>query len=162
MRRVLWLSLSLAALPLLSGCPKKDGAAQTSGASAKAGAAWVVFEIYEAGTGNALSAMIWPKGMPDDSDSLVQGQAGAETRFEGIGRREGGGYAVTIVPGAQIELQVWSPEHEMQGVSFKAKKGENLVAVELKASKVDEEKVPERIRLEAMESLPGVGPVGGT
>jgi hypothetical protein len=151
--------LLFALLPLLFlGCPK-SGESNTSG---KAGASWVVFEIYEAGTGNALPATVWPQGMDDDFDNVVQGAAGAETRFEGIGRREGGGYALTFTPGSSVNLMVWSPGHELKRVEQKLRKGENLVAVELKRTVVEDDRVPERIRLDAMENLPTQGPQSGS
>lgn len=155
----------IAALSILSvllvGCPK-EGGTSTSGSSGKVGLSFVVFEIYEAGTGNALPATVWPVDMPDDFDNVVQGQAGAETRFEGIGRREGGGYALVFAPGSDVSLMVWSPGHELKRHDIKVRRGENLVAVELKRTVVDDERVPERIRLDAMENLPTEGVRSGS
>lgn|GEM_PF-2074932 len=152
--------LLLAVLPLLllTGCPK-GGETSTSG---KTGASWVIFEIYEAGTGNALPATVWPQDLPDDFDNVVQGAAGAETRFEGVGRREGGEYALVFAPGGDVSLMVWSPGHELKRVEQKIRRGENLVAVELKRTVVEDERVPERIRLDAMENLPTEGPRSGS
>ena len=139
------------------GCPK-GGATGTSGSTPSS---WVVFEIYEAGTGNALPATVWPVGQPDDFDSIVQGQAGSDVRFEGIGLKEAG-YALHFDSGASVSLMVWSPGHELKRVDAKIKKGENLLAVELKTTAVDDERVPERIRLEVLEALPVEGVRSGS
>lgn len=159
--RLLSMVMFAAALVALSGCPKQGGAA-SSGDSAQAGTSWVVFEVLQAGTGNGLFAQVWPRGMDDDFDSISQGQAGAETRFEGIGRREGGGYALPFQPGKTVELRLWSPGHEPQTVSVKLKKGENHVLVELKRSEVGDEQVPEHIRLDADQNMPPATSVSGT
>jgi hypothetical protein len=57
---------------------------------------------------------------------------------------------------------VWSPGHEMKNVEHKLKKGENLLPVELKRTEVDDDKVPEKIRLNVLESLPTEGPKSGS
>ncbi len=146
---------------VLVGCPKSGDSGSSGSASSGASDTWVVFEIYEAGTGNALSATVWPVGLPEDFDSIVQGNAGSETKFYGVGLKESG-YALTFGPGSRVSLMVWSPGHELKRVDSKLKKGENLVAVELKRTEVEDERVPERIRLEVLESLPTEGPRTGS
>ncbi len=155
-----WL-LTLALLPLLFGCPK-TGQTGTSGESGEGAATtWVVFEVYEAGTGNPLSATVWPRELPDDYETIVQGDAGATARFVGLGRRDDG-WAVAFAPGNWVSLMVWSPGHELKRVDTKIKRGENLVPVELKRTEVEDEDVPERIRLDVLESLPSEGPKSGS
>jgi len=141
---------------LIGGCEKK--AAATSGDAEPA--SWLVFEVFEAGTGNGLSATVWPKDLPEDFETVVQGEAGTAVRFEGIGRRDEG-YALPISPGGWINLMVWSPGHELERVDLKVRKGENLVSVELKKTEVEDERVPEVIRLEVLEALPTQGPKSG-
>ncbi|MBN95585.1 MAG: hypothetical protein CL928_16215 [Deltaproteobacteria bacterium] len=143
------------------GCPK-DGGTSTSGSSGGSPDTWVVFEVYEAGTGNPLSATVWPVEMPDDFDTIVQGRAGSEVRFAGIGLREGGEYALAFRPGESASVMVWSPGHELKRLDSKLKKGENLLSVELRRTEVEDQRVPERIRLEVLESLPTEGPRTGS
>jgi len=154
-----------AALLLLSvacwGCPK-GGGTSTSGSGSGEPDTWVVFEVYEAGTGNPLSATVWPVDMADDFDTIVQGRAGAEVRFAGIGLREGGEYALAFRAGEATSVMVWSPGHELKRLDSKIKKGENVLSVELRRTTVEDERVPERIRLEVLESLPTEGPRTGS
>lgn len=149
--------LLMAALLLLMGCPKEGG----SGTSGSGASAWVVFEIYEAGTGNALPATVWPAGHDEHFDTIAQGQAGSEVRFEGIGLTEGG-YTLAFGSGDDVSLMVWSPGHELKRVDAKLRKGENLVAVELKRTEVEDDRVPEKIRLEVLEALPAEGVRSGS
>jgi len=146
-------------LVLLSGCPK-DGSTASSG-SAEPNCV-VSFEIYEAGTGNPLAATVWPVDLPDDYDNIAQGRAGAESSFEGIGRREGGGYALPFRAGGTASMMIWSPGHELKRIDQKLRKGGNLISVELRRTEVDDSKVPERIRTEVLESLPTEGPRTGS
>ncbi len=140
----------------LAGCEKTSPS--TSG-GAEPGA-WLVFEVFEAGTGNGLSATVWPKDLPDDFETIVEGEAGSSVRFPGIGRRDDG-YALPINSGSWINLMVWSPGHELDRVEMKVKKGENLVSVELKKTEVEDDRVPEVIRLEVLQALPTQGPKSG-
>jgi hypothetical protein len=144
---------------LLSGCPK-DGSAASSGSSASN--CIVSFEIYEAGTGNPLAATVWPVDLPDDYDNVAQGRAGAESSYEGIGRREGGDYALPFEAGDTASMMVWSPGHELKRIDHKLRRGGNLISVELRRTEVDDAKVPERIRTEVLESLPTEGPRTGS
>ena len=156
--RVLTLALMLL-VPALTGCPKSGGS--TTSGEAEAAPSWIVFEVYEAGTGNPLSATVWPRDLPDDFETIVQGDAGATVRFEGLGRRDDG-WAMPFKPGAWVSLLVWSPGHELKSLDTKIKRGENLLPVELKRTEVEDEDVPERIRLEVLESLPSEGPKSGS
>lgn len=139
-------------------CPKGGETTSSGEAEPKS---WVVFEVYEAGTGNPLSATVWPKDRPDDFETIVEGGAGSSVRFEGLGRTDEG-FALPFEPGTWIALLMWSPGHEMKRIETKVKRGENLVSVELKRTEVDDEAVPERIRLEVLESLPSEGPKSGS
>lgn len=157
-RNFLGLSLLAAVGMMLTGCPKGgDTTTSGSGSSKASGDSWVIFEVYEAGTGNPLEATVWPKGNDEEFDTIVQGQAGSAVRFDGIGRREDG-YALPFRPGLNATLMVWSVGHEMQAIDIrKLKKGENMVSVELKRTEVEDDAVPERIRLQVLESLPTEG-----
>jgi len=144
---------------MLSGCPK-EGSAWSSG-SAEPNCV-VSFEIYEAGTGNPLAATVWPVDLPDDYDNIAQGRAGAESSYQGIGRREGGGYALPFQAGGTASMMVWSPGHELKRIDHKLRRGGNLISIELRRTEVDDSKVPERIRTEVLESLPTEGPRTGS
>ena len=144
---------------LLQGCPK-DGATASSGSEEPS--CFVSFEIYEAGTGNPLAATVWPVDMPDDYDNVAQGRAGAEATYAGLGRKEGGAYALSFSAGSVAEMMVWSPGHELKRIDHKLKKGTNLISVELRRTEVEDDKVPERIRTEVLESLPTEGPRTGS
>lgn len=151
----------LLACILLGACPKASG---TTGSGEAAGAepeCWVVFEVYEAGTGNPLSATVWPRDLPDDFETIVQGDAAKASRFVGLGRRADG-WAQAFVPGAWASVMLWSPGHEMKRLDFKLARGENEIPVELKRTEVEDSDVPERIRLEVLQSLPTEGPKSGT
>ncbi len=151
--------ISCLALALLAGCPK-GGASTSSGAAGPD--CTVSFEVYEAGTGNPLAATVWPVDLPDDFDNIAQGLAGAEATYAGIGRREGGSYALPFTVGAQTSMMIWSPGHELKRIDQKLRRGNNLISVELRRTEVDDAKVPERIRTEVLESLPTEGPRTGS
>ena len=148
----------------IAACPSKtsktsESTSQTSGSTEPA--AWLVFDVAEAGTGNGLSSTVWPEGMPDDFETLVEGAPGVEQQFVGIGRREDG-WALPFKPGASVALMIWSPGHELARVEVKVKKGENPVRLELRRAEVEDERVPERIRLEVLQALPSEGPKSGS
>jgi len=149
--------IGIAALLLLLGACEKKGAASSGDAAPRS---WLVFEVYEAGTGNGLAATVWPKDQPDDFETVVEGEAGAAVQFAGIGRREAG-YALPISPGDWINLMVWSPGHELQRVNMKVTRGENIVSVELRTTEVEDDQVPATIRLNVLEALPSQGPKSG-
>ena len=149
------LSLTL----LLSGCPKDGGTASSGSQEPNCS---VSFEIYAAGTGNPLAATVWPVDLPDDYDNVAQGRAGAEASYQGIGRRDGGGYALPFQVGRMASMMVWSPGHELKRIDQKLKRGSNLISIELRRTEVDDDRVPERIRTEVLESLPTEGPRTGS
>lgn len=144
------LVLVLTGAMLLSGCPKQGG----SSSSGKTGLSYVKFLIAEAGSGESLAATVWPVGQPDDFDTVVQGNAGSETRFEGIGLKEEG-YALPFEPGREVNLMVWSPGHELKRVDLKLKRGENLVVIDLKRTEIEDEALPDVIRTKVLEDLGG-------
>jgi hypothetical protein len=142
--------LVLLGLLLLAGCPK-GGGTSTSGSG---GGAYVKFLVAEAGSGESLAATVWPVGQPDDFDSIVQGNAGSETRFEGIGLKEEG-FALPFEPGREVNLMVWSPGHELKRIDLKLKRGENVVVVDLKRTEIEDEALPDVIRTKVLEDLGG-------
>lgn len=150
--------LPLLVLSLLTGCPK-EGEVASSGSTEPA--SWVVFEVYEAGTGNPLSATVWPKDSPDHFETVVQGEAGSSVRFEGLGRT-GAGWVLPFSAGSKVTLLIWSPGHELKRVEAKLKRGENLLSVELKRTEIEDDQVPEKIRLKVLELLPSEGPKSGS
>lgn len=161
MSRVLLLMFALSLA--LSGCPK-GGATTTSGDSAAVpaeSASWIVFEVFEAGSGNPLSATVWPSDLPDHFETIVQGEAGSAVKFSGLGRTEAG-WAQPFEPGKWVSLLLWSPGHELKRVEVKLRRGENLLTVELKRTEIEDSEVPDRIRLEVLESLPSEGPKSGS
>lgn len=149
--------IGIAALLLLLGACEKKSAASSGDAEPDS---WLVFEVYEAGTGNGLAATVWPKDQPDAFETVVEGEAGSAIQFAGIGRQEEG-YALPISPGEWVILMIWSPGHELKRVNMKVKKGENVVSVELKTTEVEDDQVPETIRLNVLEALPSQGPKSG-
>jgi hypothetical protein len=148
------VTLALLTLPL-AGCPKQGS--ETAGTGPDA---WVIFDVVEAGTGNPLLATVWPEGLPDAFDTIVQGEAG-QVRFDGIGK-QAQGYALDFAPGEQVTLLLWSPGHELERRQEKLKKGENRLVVELRRAEVEDARVPERIKLEVLQSLPSEGPRSGS
>jgi hypothetical protein len=146
-----WFGLmTLMAALLLVGCPKGGG----TGTSGSASGAYVKFLVAEAGSGESLAATVWPVGQPDDFDTVVQGNAGSETRFEGIGLREEG-FALPFGPGQEVNLMVWSPGHELKRIDIKLKRGENLVVIDLKRTEIEDEALPDVIRTKVLEDLGG-------
>jgi len=152
------LLLSSIALAL-SGCPK-SGSTSSSGSSQPADT-WVVFEVSEAGNGNALEATVWPEGSPDHFETVIAGDAGNTVKFFGLGRTEDG-YAVPFKAGGRLNLRLWTPGHEMESVSLRLKKGENFLTATLKKADTEDADVPERIRTEVLNALPSQGPKSGS
>jgi hypothetical protein len=145
---------------VLIACPKGAETA-TSGSQTDAGDTWVIFEVYQAGTGNSLGATVWPASQPDHFETLVEGEAGADVRFYGLGRTDEG-YSLAFEAGRKAELRIWTPGHELHAFSVKLKRGENRVITELKVAEVEDDRVPERIRIEVLQSLPSQGPKSGS
>lgn len=144
----------------LAGCPKGAGPS-TSGSQDDSPDTWVIFEVVEAGSGNSLEATVWPSGEPQHFETLVEGGAGAMTKFYGLGRTESG-YALSFKAGGMADLQIWTPGHELKVVSERLQRGENLLIVELSVAEVQDDRVPERIRTEVLQSLPSQGPKSGS
>lgn len=152
-RRVLLAHCTVGVLAMLClGCPR-GSSGNSSGSQA---ASWATFEVFEAGSGISLAATVWPQSHPDDYETIVPGQEGESARFEGIGRVEGGGYRLPIQPG-DISLMFWSPGHELKRQDLRIRRGENHFSIELRRTEVEDDRVPERIRLEVLESLPSEG-----
>ncbi len=144
---LLWLGLLLV---LVVGCPRRS-----SNTSGDTGAVWVSFDVSEKGSGNPLMAYVWIEGHQDDFETLMGGDGDA-VRFEGFGKT-GEGYAVQFTGNQDVTFVAWSPEHELTTVPLRLKKGENLVTVQLRKTEVEDDRVPERIRLDVLERLPTEG-----
>jgi hypothetical protein len=144
--RVVYALLLL--LPL-AGCPK--GGSSTSGDSAPA--AWVLFDVFEAGTDSGLAAVVWPEDAPEAGEVVLEGSADQDVRYEGLGRTETG-FRLPFAPGAQIAVMVWARGHELKRVETKLKAGRNLIEVSLKATEVPEDQLPDKIRTEVLPNLP--------
>jgi len=111
--------------------------------------------------GTYLEATVWPSGEPQHFETLVQGDAGATNKFYGIGRTDSG-YALSFKAGGMADLQIWTPGHNLEVLSVRLKRGENFLSVELQVAAVQDERVPERIRTEVLQSLPSQGPKSGS
>ncbi len=154
-----WARASLLATILalcVAGCPKKTNP-DTSGAT---DSIWVVFDVSEKGSGNALTAAVWVDPHRDDFETLIGGE-GEQARFNGFGKT-GNGYAVAFEPNESLTFVAWAPGHEMATVEAKLKKGENLVTIELRKTAVEDDRVPDQIRLDMLERLPTQGPRTGS
>jgi hypothetical protein len=137
-------------LVLTAGCPRRNH--NTVGDT---GAVWVSFDVSEKGSGNPLMAYVWVEGLQDDFETLMGGD-GDSVRFEGFGKT-GDGYAVRFTGSLDLTFVAWSPEHELTTYPIRLKKGENLITIQLRKTEVDDERVPERIRLDVLERLPSEG-----
>ncbi len=144
----------------LAGCPKGAGPS-ASGSQANTPDTWVVFEVVEAGSGNSLEATVWPSGEPQHFETLVEGDAGAKTKFYGLGRTDSG-YALSFKAGGMADLQIWTPGHNLEVLSVRLQRGENLLIAELRVAEVEDDRVPERIRTEVLQALPSQGPKSGS
>jgi hypothetical protein len=147
MRAGLTLFLFLA----LAGCPK--GNSSTSGDTGPA--AWVVFDVYEAGTDHGLSAVVWPESLPEAGEVVLEGSADQDIRYEGLGRNNTG-YAMPFAPGSKAVMMVWARGHELKRVEAKIDAGRNLIEVSLRATAVPEDQLPEAIRTDVLPSLPSL------
>ena len=152
--------LALLLLALLLGCPKSSGP-NSSGSMGKSTNTWVIFEVYQEGTGNSLEVTVWPSEQPEHFETVVEGDVGASTKFFGLGRTEQG-YGFAFQAGQRAKFQIWTPGHEMRSSSLKLKKGENRIIVELGVAEVEDGRVPERIKTEVLQSLPSQGPKSGS
>lgn len=160
--RGVWLAAALAAAAATPGCPRSTGPVPAaSGDDAPAGACWMVLDVREAGTGNPLAAVVWSREHPEDFETLVPTAEGTTGRFEGVGRKPGGGYHVPFAPGERVSLRVWSLGHELEEIEMHLRRGENLVVVTLRPAEVDDHRIPERIRTEAFD-VPSEGPRSGS
>ncbi len=150
------IGLLLLAATALVGCPK-NGGTDTSGDTEPV---WVVFDVSEKGSGNALTAAVWVDAHRDDFETLISGE-GEQARFDGFGKT-GDGYAVTFLQGESLTFVAWAPGHEMAKVEARLKKGANHVAIELRKTAVEDDRVPDQIRLDMLERLPTQGPRTGS
>jgi len=140
----------------VTGCPK-NADTDTSGGTEPV---WVVFDVSERGSGNALTAAIWVDSHRDDFETLMGGE-GEQARFNGFGKT-GDGYSVAFAPNESFTFVAWAPGHEMATVEARLKKGENLVSIELRKTAVEDDRIPDQIRLDMLERLPSQGPRTGS
>ncbi len=143
------VAYALCLLLLLAGCPK--GGSSTSGDSAPS--AWVLFDVFEAGTDAGLSAVIWPESAPEAGEVILEGAADQDIRYEGLGRTDEG-FVLPFTPGSTIAVMVWARGHELKRVEAKLKAGANLLEVSLKATAVPEDQLPEAIQTDVLPNLP--------
>jgi hypothetical protein len=154
----LLIALGATALSLLAGCPRTGGKSPATGADE--GASWVVFDSVERGSGNYLLTYVWVEGHADDFET-VSGGGDTAARFFGMGKT-GEGYTVDFQPRLELRLVAWSPGHEMSHCDVVLKRGENVVPIELRKAEVEDDQVPETIRLDVIQRLPTEAPKTGS
>lgn len=144
---------------LLAGCPRTGGpAARHDGETTDD--TWVVFDVVERGSGAPLLAYVWVDGYHDDFETVISG-AENEARFAGFGRGADG-YVVPFGHNQRLRFLGWSPDHEVAIHDSVLKRGENLISLELRRTEVDDERVPEQIRLDVLNRLPTEKPKTGS
>jgi len=148
-RRWSVLALAVGLTAAICGCPKGGRPGRSGGD----GDTWVVFDVSEKGSGNPLLAYVWIEEYSDDFETLMGGET---ARFEGLGKT-GDGYVVPFVSSQEVTFVVWSPGHEMEAFDTRLKKGENLLSVQLRKTAIEDEEVPEVIRMDVLERLPSEG-----
>ena len=141
----------------LTGCPRTGGGVATGGEQEPD--TWVVFDVVERGSGTPLLAYVWVEGHHEDFETVIGDDSDA--RFMGFGKT-GDGYAVPFARNAPVRFIAWSPDHEVTLVDATLKRGENLVTIELRPTEIEDEKVPEEIRLDVLNRLPTEKPKTGS
>ncbi len=136
----------------IAGCPK-GGSSTTSGEGGPA--SWLLFDVFEAGTDHGLSAVVWPEDMPEAGEVILEGSADQDIHYEGLGRTENG-YALPFEPGRNVVMMVWARGHELKRVEAKVATGRNLIEVELKATAVPEDQLPDAIQTDVLPNLPSI------
>jgi len=144
----------LALLMAVAGCPR-TAPPRSSGSP---GDAWVVFDVSEMGSGTPLSAYVWVDPHQDDFETLT---GAADVRFEGFGKT-GEGYVVAFGPNQDLTFVAWAPGHELTYTQTRLGRGENLVTIQLRRSEIEDERVPDVIRMDVLERLPTEKPRTGT
>ena len=144
-------------LGLLWGCHKSAGRPP---AGNRDSGPWVVFRVVERGTGEPLEGFVWADGYPGDFET-VDSRSSSGHPFEGLGKG-GDGYVVPFQRHHPLRLFAWSPGHELASVVLVPVRGENLVVFELFRVQVEDERVPEEIRIEVPQYQPTEGPRSGT
>ncbi len=150
---------TLAALLLACGCPRAAGT-PTGTSGAARGDVWVVFQVVEKGTGSPLQCFVWAQDHQADFET-VDSRAQDEVGFHGLGQA-GDGYAVAFRRRHTVRLYAWAPEHELAWVEQRLERGENRVVFELRKVEVEDQRVPEEIRIEVPRILPKEGARTGT
>ncbi len=121
---------------------------------------WVVFQVVQRGTGDPLSCFVWADGHQGDFET-VDGETSTEIRFAGLGRTADG-YVVTFADEPSLKILAWAPGHELGMQEVSLEQGENRVLFELRKVQVEDEAVPEEIRLEVPRLQPSQGPRTGS
>ena len=153
-RHLIQLSVLLALVVLVTGCPRSG----TPGTSGNAGDAWVVFDVSEKGSGTPLSAYVWVDPYQEDFETLT---SAADAQFDGFGKT-GDGYTVDFGPNQDVRFVAWAPGHELTYVDLRLLRGENLVTIQLRRSEVEDDRVPDVIRMDVLERLPTEKPRTGS
>lgn len=133
----------------LAGCPK--GGSTTSGEEGPA--AWLLFDVFEAGTDHGLAAVVWPEKDPEAGEVILEASADQDIRYEGLGRTETG-FTLPFEPGRKVAMMVWARGHELKRVEVKVEPGRNLVEVSLRATAVPEDQLPDAIQTDVLPNLP--------
>jgi hypothetical protein len=121
---------------------------------------WVVFQVVQRGTGQPLDCFVWADGHQEDFETL-EGESSAAIRFEGLGRTADG-FAVTFEHKQPLKLLAWASGHELGIQELVPERGENRVLFELRKVEIEDERVPEEIRLEVPQFQPSEGPRTGS
>ncbi len=158
----LLLAMSLLATMALAGCPRNNGSGTNNSGSNSSGGgdSTVSFDVVEKGSGNPLQAYVWVDGHQEDFETVMSG-GDSQARFKGFGKT-GDGYTVTFSAKQSLTFMAWAPDHEMTAIDTKLKRGDNLIYVELRKTEVDDDRVPEQIRLDVLERLPTEAPKTGS
>ncbi len=143
---------------LTGGCPR-SGVQTTNSGSTRADV-WVSFDVVERGSGNPLQAYIWVKGSHEDFETVVSGDD-SPARFHGFGKTADG-YNIPFTVNQTVQFVAWAPEHELTTIDTKLKRGENMVYVELRKTEVEDDRVPDQIRMDVLERLPTEAPKTGS
>ncbi len=142
----------------LQGCPRKG--TDTTNSGEQEPDTWVVFDVVERGSGTPLLAYVWVDGHHEDFETVISGDD-SDARFTGFGKT-GEGYTVPFTRNAPVRFVAWSPDHEVTLADVTLRRGENLVTIELRPAEIDDELVPEEIRLDVLNRLPTEKPKTGS
>ena len=156
--RFAMVALAVAIAVGLGACPKETGSTETSGSTDPK--TWVGFVVTEMGTGNPVVTYVWVEGHKDDFE-VVAGGSESNERFFGFGKTETG-YVVPFGPKQTMTFHAWSDGYELATVEIRLSQGENLIPIDLRRTEIEDERVPEKIRLDMIKRLPTEKPKTGS